>query len=89
MSGHVYDYDTEKPIEGVDVSVNGIMTQTDSSGYFTAKVESNATVVILLQKEDYAIKKVYRKPDSLGKFSKENLKAYKIYLFKKESDFIK
>lgn len=87
FSGYVYDYDKEKPIKDVQVKINGVSTQTDSIGYFTAKIKSNTDCVIELRKEDYASKKLYRKPDSIGMFSKRNLKKHKIYLFKKESDF--
>lgn len=87
--GYVYDYDTEKPIKDVQVNINGIITQTDSTGYFSAKIKSNKDCIILLQKEEYEVKKVYRRPDSLGMFSKRNLKKHKIYLFKEESEFLK
>ncbi|MFH7015040.1 hypothetical protein [Flavobacterium sp. FlaQc-47] len=30
--GHVYDYDTEQPIQNVFIEINGIKIQTDSSG---------------------------------------------------------
>ncbi|MBE8723900.1 hypothetical protein [Flavobacterium hungaricum] len=84
---YVYDYDTGKPLKNVLVTVNGVVTATDSTGFFTSNIKSNADCVILLQKEEYAVKKIYRKPDSLGMFSKRNLNKHKIYLFKKESDF--
>ncbi|WP_276380638.1 hypothetical protein [Flavobacterium sp. H4147] len=84
---YVYDYDTDKPIKDVYVKVNGIVTKTDDLGYFSADVKSNEDCLIVLHKEEYEIKKVYRKPDSLGMFSERSLKKSKIYLFKKESDF--
>lgn len=85
--GYVYDYDTDKPIQNVSVDINGVITETDSVGHFSANLKLNEDCVIMLQKEKYALKKVYRKPDSLGMFSKRNLDKHKIYLFKKESDF--
>lgn len=86
--GYVYDYDTDKPVKNVFVNVNGSITKTDSTGYFMAEIKSNTDCIIVLQKEKYALKKVCRKPDSLGMFSRRNLNKHKIYLFKKESDFL-
>lgn len=87
LSGYVYDYYTEQPIKDVYINNNGNEVQTDSMGYFSLKVKSNTTCVLILQKEDYATKKIYRKPDSLGEFSQKSLKKNTIYLFNKESDF--
>lgn len=87
FSGHVYDYDTNKPIMRAQVEANGNSTETDSSGYFTIKVRPNSECKILFRKEGYAAKNINRKPDSLGIFSKQNLKRNKIYLFNIESDF--
>ncbi|RKR08405.1 hypothetical protein C8C83_5644 [Flavobacterium sp. 90] len=85
FNGHVYDYDTEKPIQ--DVDINGNKTKTDSTGYFCLGINSNLACKIILKKEDYVTKKIYRKPDSLGKFSQKSLKYNRLYLFTKESDF--
>jgi len=87
FSGHVYDYDTERPIQNVQIDSNGNTTQTDSAGYFIIQVEPNKICKIALRKEGYATKKIDRKPDSLGLFSKSNLKNVKIYLFDENSDF--
>jgi hypothetical protein len=87
--GHVYDYDTEEPIQNVQIDIDGNKTKTDNSGYFCMKVKSNSTCVIFLQKGGYASKKIYRKSDSLGEFSKRNLKHNIIYLLNEESDFNK
>ncbi len=87
FNGHVYDYDTEKPIQNVDVDINGNKTKTDSTGYFCLGINSNSAYKIILKKEDYVTKKIYRKPDSLGKFSQKSLKYNRLYLFAKESDF--
>lgn len=87
FNGHVYDYDTEKPIENVSIDINGHKTQTDSTGYFYAKLNFNSAYKIVLKKEDYVTKKIYRKPDSLGKYSQKSLKYNRLYLFAKESDF--
>ncbi|KAF2331731.1 hypothetical protein [Flavobacterium ginsenosidimutans] len=89
FSGYVYDYDTNKPIQNVKVNVNGINSLTDNLGHFAFEIESNSACTLFLTKEGYASKKVIRKPDSLGTFSKRNLKNYKIYLYKNESDFSK
>ncbi|WP_343697492.1 hypothetical protein [Flavobacterium sp.] len=86
--GSIYDYDTDKPIKNVTVNINNIKTQTDSLGSFVVEIKSNRDCIILLQKDGYADKKVYRKPDSLGKFSKKYFKNNKIYLFKKDSEFL-
>lgn len=87
FSGRVYDFDTEEPLKNVQIDSNGNTTETDSAGYFSIKVKPNKTCTIYLRKEDYATKKISRKPDSLGIFSKRYLKNSKIYLFNKESDF--
>ncbi|WP_394773609.1 hypothetical protein [Flavobacterium sp.] len=87
--GHVYDYDTNRPIENVHIDINGIKLQTDSSGYFYLKVRSNSRLKVTLKKNGYSTKKLYRTPDSQGEFSKRNLSNNKIYLFNKESDFSK
>jgi hypothetical protein len=87
FNGHVYDYDTEKPIKNVAIAINGHKTQTDSTGYFCVEVTSNLAYNIILKKEDYVTKKIYRKPDSLGKYSQKSLKYNRLYLFAKESDF--
>ncbi len=85
--GHVYDYDTEKPIKNVSVYVNGRSTKTDSTGYFSINIKSNLPNVIQLKKEGYFSKKVYRKADSLGRFDTKNINWNVIYLYNKESDF--
>lgn len=85
--GHIYDYDTERPIKNVNIIINGNSTQTDSSGYFSMKVKSNSPCTIFLQRAGYASKKIYRKPDSLGEFSKKSLNKNSIYLINKESEF--
>lgn len=87
FNGHVYDYDTEKPIQNVQVDINGNQVQTDSKGYFCIEVNSNSAFKMLLKKEGYSRKIVNRKPDSLGKFSKKSLNYNKLYLYTKESDF--
>lgn len=87
FSGHVYDYDTEQPIKNVQIDSNGNKTETDSTGYFSIKVKPNKICKIAIRKEGYATKKIERKPDSMGVFSKSNLKEVKIYLFDKHSDF--
>lgn len=85
--GHVYDYDTERPIKNVNININGDVTQTDSTGYFSMKVKSNFPCTIFLKRKGYASRKIYRKPDSLGQFSKRSLKNNSIYLFNTESEF--
>ncbi|KUJ60523.1 hypothetical protein AR687_17270 [Flavobacteriaceae bacterium CRH] len=85
--GYVYDYDTERPIKNVNININGNTTKTDSAGYFSLKVKSNSPCTIYLQRNGYASKKIYRKPDSLRAFSEKSLKNNSIYLFNKESDF--
>lgn len=87
LSGHVYDYDTDKPLANVQIDSNGNKTETDNNGYFNIKVKPNKTCKLSLKKEGYEAKKVKRTPDSLGLFSQGNLKNRKIYLFNKESDF--
>ncbi|TDO72830.1 hypothetical protein EV143_107136 [Flavobacterium chryseum] len=85
--GRVYDFDTERPIKNVNINISGDVTQTDSTGYFSMKVKSNLPCTIFLQKAGYASKKICRKPDSLGEFSKKSLRNNSIYLIKKESEF--
>lgn len=87
FNGHVYDYDTETPIENVSIDINGYKTQTDSTGYFCIEVKSNLAYKVILKKEDYVTKKINRKPDSLGKYSQKSLKYNRLYLYAKESDF--
>ena len=84
---YVYDYDTDKPIKNVRININGNTTQTDSTGFFSMKVKSNEPCTIYLQRHGYASKKICRKPDSLGQFSKRSLKNKSIYLINKESEF--
>ncbi|WP_291152944.1 carboxypeptidase-like regulatory domain-containing protein [Flavobacterium sp. UBA7680] len=87
LNGYIYDYDTERPIKNVHINIKGDTTQTDSTGYFSIKVKSNSPYTIFLEREGYASKKIYRKPDSLGKFKKQSLKNNSIYLINKESEF--
>lgn len=89
LNGYVYDYDTEQPIKNVYVNIKDDTTQTDSTGYFSMKVKSNLPCTIFLQREGYASKRICRKPDSLGKFSKKSLKYNRFYMYNKESDFSK
>lgn len=86
FSGYVYDYDTEQPVKNVQIHSNGNKTETDSLGYFSIKVKPNKICKIVVRKEGYATKIVNRKPDSLGVFSKKNLRNVRIYLFDKDSD---
>ncbi|WP_281234438.1 hypothetical protein [Flavobacterium gelatinilyticum] len=83
FSGQIHDFDTNKPIKNVLVSINNNVTRTDSTGYFNLSVNSNSDCTIYLKKEGYANKIVLRKPD----FSKENQAKNKIYMFRKDSDF--
>jgi len=83
----VYDYDTEKPLKNVCIKIDDNITHTDSLGHFSLRVKSNSAFTIFLKRDRYAVKKVFRKPDSLGKFSRRNLKNNIIYLYTKESDF--
>ena len=84
LCGHVYDYDSERPIKNVSIEVIGNKTYTDSVGYFCVKVNSNSVCKIVFKKEGYAIKKM-----SCNAGSPKNLNCNKVYLFKKESDFPK
>ncbi|QOG01736.1 hypothetical protein [Flavobacterium sp. MDT1-60] len=84
LCGHVYDYDSEKPIKNVFIDINGNKTHTDNAGYFCIKVNSNSACKIVFKKEGYAIKKILCK---LG--LSKNLNCNKVYMFKKESDFPK
>jgi hypothetical protein len=87
FQGHVYDYDTERPLKNVYIKINDDITQTDSAGYFTLKIKSNSTIEVFLKRKGYASKKLFRKRDSSGEFSKKSLKENTIYLYNKESDF--
>jgi hypothetical protein len=71
----------------VNIIINGNSTQTDSTGYFSINVKSNSPCIIFLERGGYASKKIYRKPDSLGEFSKRSLNKNSIYLINKESEF--
>lgn len=82
IEAHVYDYDTSKPIQNVEVFINGNKTQTDSTGYFSMNVNCN-NCVVLLNKKDYARKEVLRKQGNEVSSSKSDI----IYLYKKDSDF--
>jgi hypothetical protein len=87
FQGYVYDYDTGKPLENVYIKINDCIAQTDSAGYFAMKIKSNSTTEIFLKREGYASKKLFRKPNSSGEFSKKSLNKNTIYLYNKESDF--
>lgn len=89
FQGYVYDYDTEKPLKNVCVKINNDITQTDNVGWFSIKIKSNSTIAVFLKREGYASKKLFRKPDSSGEFSKKSLNENTIYLYNKESDFKK
>lgn len=86
--GHIYDYSTEKPIQNVFVQVDGKTTKTDSTGYFCIKIKSNLSSNIVLRREGYFTKKIVRRPDSLGRFSKEKINWNRIYLYDKNTDFV-
>jgi hypothetical protein len=87
FDGYVYDYATEKPIQNVFVDVNGNTRRTDSTGYFCVKLKPNLPSIIYFKKEGYFSKKIYRKPDSLGRYSKGKIHWNRIYLYNKESEF--
>lgn len=86
FEGNVHDYDTDKPLRKVEVIINNNITQTDSLGFFSLKVNSNSANIIL-KKEGYATKKVYRKSNTKQETHNENLKNPAIYLYKRDSDF--
>ena len=86
FEGNVHDYDTDKPLKNVEIIINNTITKTDSLGYFSLKINSNSAN-ILLKKEGYATKKVYRKSNTKKETHNENLKNAAIYLYKRESDF--
>lgn len=86
FSGYVNDFDTNKPVRNVTVSINTNTVQTDSTGYFSIPANSNLSCIITLEKEGYANKKVFRKPD-LEKNNVKKIKKNTIYMFKNESDF--
>jgi len=88
FSGYVKDFDSNRPIKDVSVSINKITTKTDSIGYFSVEATSNTTYVLQLEREGYATKKVIRKPDSGEKDTDQKTKKDTIYMFKNESDFI-
>ncbi len=89
FSGFIHDFDKNKPIKNVVVSVNGNLTKTDSIGHFEIEVNSNSDYVINLKRQGYANKSVLRKPDYIEKTQRGKLKNSAIYMFKKESDFSK
>jgi hypothetical protein len=88
FSGCVHDFDTDKPIKNVLVSINGNTTQTDSLGYFNSSINCNSSCILDLKKEGYADKKVNRKPDSSEKDNDKRAKKNIIYMFKRDSDFL-
>lgn len=87
VSGYVYDFDSNAPIENVVVKINESATQTDSSGYFNIAVNSNSNCTLNLKKEGYANKKVFRKPDPPKNSDCKKLKDTIIYMFNNESEF--
>ena len=89
LNGHVYDYDTERPLKNVSVIVNHSKTKTDSTGFFCIYIKSNSVYKIILKRKGYSTKEIFRKPDSLEKLSKKSLKYNKFYMYNKESDFSK
>jgi len=88
FQGHVYDYDTEKPLKNVYIKINDEVKKTDRAGHFSVKIKTHSAIIILFKRKGYESKKICRKPDSCGEFSKKNLHANKIYLYNKESDFL-
>jgi len=89
LNGHIYDYDTEKPLKNVSVIVNHDKTQTDSTGFFCIYIKLNSACKIVLMREGYSTKEIFRKPDSVENFSKKSLKYNKFYMYNKQSDFSK
>ncbi|WP_316634159.1 hypothetical protein [uncultured Flavobacterium sp.] len=89
LNGYVYDYDTELPLKNVYIVINDNKTQTDSTGFFCMNINLTSGCKIVLKKEGYTAKEIYRNPDSLGKFSKRSLKYNRFYMYNKESDFSK
>jgi len=87
FSGYVYDFDNNKPIKNVQISVNKTSVQTDTTGHFSISANSNSNCFIELKREGYANKKISRKPDQLENNGKKNVKNTTIYMFKNESDF--
>lgn len=87
ISGYVKDFDSNKPIKDVWVSIHKNTTQTDSLGFFSITVTSNSSGILNLKKEGYESKKVSRKPDSLEKSSDNKTNKSIIYLFKNESEY--
>ncbi|WP_029269202.1 carboxypeptidase regulatory-like domain-containing protein [Flavobacterium sp. KJJ] len=87
FSGYVYDFDTNKPIKKVQISVNKTSVQTDTTGHFKVSVNSSSNCLLELSRKGYATKKIYRKPDRLENNGKKNVKNTTIYMFKNESDF--
>lgn len=86
FEGNVHDYDTDKPLRKVEIIINNNITQTDSLGFFSLKINSN-TADIILKREGYATKKIHRKSNNTEKVNDKNLKNSVIYLYKRESDF--
>ncbi|SHG17417.1 hypothetical protein SAMN05443663_10290 [Flavobacterium defluvii] len=89
LNGNIYDYDTERPLKNVVVTINKVETLTDSLGYFNVKIKREQPIKIVFIKKGYSTKEISRKPDSLGEFSKRSLKYNKFYMYNKESDFYK
>jgi hypothetical protein len=87
FEGNVHDYDTDKPLKNVEIIINNTITRTDSLGFFSLKINSNAAEIIL-KKNGYATKKVHRESNTKEEKHNENLKNSVIYLYKRESDFI-
>jgi hypothetical protein len=84
----VYDFDTNKPIQNVEVKSNQSLTLTDSLGNFSLQINYKSDYNLNLKKEGYADKKVNRKPDSSEKDSDKRAKKNIIYMFKRDSDFL-
>ena len=85
--GYIKDFDSNKPIKNVSVSINKNITLTDSTGYFSIDVTSNTTYTLDLEKDGYARKKIIRKPDLAEKNADKKVNTSNIYMFKNESDF--
>lgn len=83
FEGNVHDYDTNKPIKNAAISINKSITQTDSLGFFSLKINSSEADIII-KKERYATKKIHRKSNS--KHKDKNVNKI-IYLYNSESDF--
>jgi hypothetical protein len=87
--GFVYDYESRKPLDKVEVYdyINGVKTHTDSKGYFNLKHDNKLSGELIFKKTGYDIDTLKTIRTSSGEFYKEEFKGDTVYMFNVNSNF--